>query len=175
MWDAARGNDHAGGRSRRAARVSVFGTGGSSRPLPVARSLNGDVITSGRSFRSPDVCRDARLPVSDIAQRNRVRSLVIVPLPARGALLGTIVVARRAPWQFSARDEAVVQEFARSVQLSVQHASARSSPWLASPFTSGGQRRDGEAIEETFEGAAYWHSRLCPCQFPRMYDERCEG
>src|SRR5438552_10588943 len=67
--------------------VSVFGTGGviAERPLPVARSLNGDVITSGRSFRSPDVWHDARAPVSDIARRNRVRSLLIVPLPARGA------------------------------------------------------------------------------------------
>jgi DNA-binding CsgD family transcriptional regulator/putative methionine-R-sulfoxide reductase with GAF domain len=92
---------------------SVFGTGGVivEKRLPVVRSLNGTVLTSGRSFRSTDVWRDQRAPVRDIARRNRVRGLLIVPLSARERFLGTLAVARRGPWAFSARDEALLEEF----------------------------------------------------------------
>jgi len=57
---------------------SVFGTGGlvAERRLPVRQSLNGTVITSARSFRSPDVWRDRRPVVREIARRNRTRGVV---------------------------------------------------------------------------------------------------
>ena len=57
---------------------SVFGTGGviAEKRLPVRQSLNGTVITSARSFRSPDVWRDRRLVVREIARRNRTRGVV---------------------------------------------------------------------------------------------------
>ena len=56
----------------------VFGTGGviAEKRLPVRQSLNGTVITSARSFRSPDVWRDRRLVVREIARRNRTRGVV---------------------------------------------------------------------------------------------------
>jgi hypothetical protein len=107
--------------------VSVFGTGGRivEGPLPVRGSLNGDVVTSGRSFRSVDVWRDAKASTGDIARRNRVRGLLIVPLPARGAVMGTIAVAKRARWQLSSRDEAMLAEFARNVRVPVGDISTR--------------------------------------------------
>ena len=57
---------------------SVFGTSGviAEKRLPVRQSLNGTVITSARSFRSPDVWRDRRPVVREIARRNRTRGVV---------------------------------------------------------------------------------------------------
>jgi len=132
----------AGGRDRLDL-ISVFGTGGVivEQPLPVAHSLNGDVITSGRSFRSSDVWRDVGVSVSDIARRNRVRSLLIAPLPIRGAVAGTIALARRAPSHFSARDEAVLQEFARSVSIPLERVWARAIARCLSPFAQGDHRQ----------------------------------
>ena len=71
---------------------SVFGTGGviAEQRLPVRQSLNGTVITSARSFRSPDVWRDRRPVVREIARRNRTRGVLIVPLATREVMLGTL-------------------------------------------------------------------------------------
>src|SRR6266446_5023558 len=89
---------------------SVFGTGGvvAEQRLPVRQSLDGTVITSARSFRSPDVWRDRRPVVREIARRNRTRGVRIVPLATREVMLGTLAVASRAPWEFSSREEAVL-------------------------------------------------------------------
>ena len=71
---------------------SVFGTGGviAEQRLPVRQSLNGTVITSARSFRSPNVWRDRRPVVREIARRNRTRGVLIVPLATREVMLGTL-------------------------------------------------------------------------------------
>src|SRR5438094_2262545 len=72
---------------------SVFGTGGviaEQQRLPVRQSLNGTVITSARSFRSPNVWRDRRPVVREIARRNRTRGVLIVPLATREVMLGTL-------------------------------------------------------------------------------------
>jgi len=116
--------------------VSVFGTGGVivEGPLPIVGSLNGDVITSGCSFWSSDVRRDAKASISDIAQRNGVRSLLIAPFPVRGTVVGTIAVAKREPWRVSARDEAVLKEFARSIGISVGHVWTQANSRCLSAF-----------------------------------------
>src|SRR5260370_27624626 len=103
---------------------SVFGTGGviAEQRLPVRQSLNGRVITSARSFRSPDVWRDRRPVVREIARRNRTRGVLIVPLATRDVMLGTLAVASRAPWEFSSRDEARLRGIARSVRVPIEHA-----------------------------------------------------
>src|SRR3989442_7821507 len=119
---------------------SVFGTGGviAEQRLPVRQSLNGTVITSARSFRSPDVWRDRRPVVREIARRNRTRGVLIVPLATREVMLGTLAVASRAPWEFSSRDEAVLEEFARSVAFPIEHACLCRRPW--EPGSGSGRR-----------------------------------
>ncbi len=123
----------------RLALLSVFGTNGVivEGPLPIGQSLNGDVIMSGRSFRSSDVWRDVPASISDIARRNRVRGLLIAPLPIRDAVAGTIALARRAPWHFSARDESVLQEFARSVSAPMERVWSLAVSWRLSSFVQG--------------------------------------
>ena len=119
----------------------VFGTGGviAEQRLPVRQSLNGTVITSARSFRSPDVWRDRRPVVREIARRNRTRGVLIVPLATREVMLGTLAVASRAPWEFSSRDEAVLEEFARSVAFPIEHACLGRRPW--EPGSGAGEGR----------------------------------
>jgi DNA-binding CsgD family transcriptional regulator len=107
--------------------LDVFGTGGRivERVLPVKCSINGTVVMSGRSFRSPDVWRDSRPITRAIAKRNRTRSVLIVPLAARGQLDGTLAVARRRPGSFSARDQAVLETFASIACLAIENARLR--------------------------------------------------
>ena len=52
-------------------------------------------------------------------------------------MLGT-PVARRAPWEFSSRDEAALEEFARSVALPIEHACLARRPW--EPGSGAGRR-----------------------------------
>ncbi len=102
--------------------MSVFGTAGLivEKRLPLAHSLNGMVLASGQSFRSPDVHGDRRGVVREIASRNRVRGLLIAPLTTRERIVGTLAVARRTPWEFSRRDEAALEAFAHRITLSIE-------------------------------------------------------
>ena len=107
--------------------LDVFGTGGRivEGVLPVESSLNGAVVTSGRSFHSPDVWRDSRPIARAIAKRNNTRSVLIAPLAARGRVGGTLAVARRHPGSFSARDQAVLETFASIASLAIENARLR--------------------------------------------------
>ena len=102
--------------------VAVFGTDGviAGKAVPVAESLNGMVVTSGRSFRSADLWHDGRRIVRAIARRNRTRGLLIVPLPGWQGPAGTLAVASRQPWHFSARDQAVLEAFAHVAGLALE-------------------------------------------------------
>jgi DNA-binding CsgD family transcriptional regulator len=93
----------------------TFGPGGrvGERRLSLAHSLNGQVILSGRSFRSADVSRDERSEVREIGRRYHVRSVLIAPLGDRRGPWGTLAIARRTTWEFSERDQSVLEEFAR--------------------------------------------------------------
>jgi GAF domain-containing protein len=110
--------------------LSVFGTGGLivEKRLPLAESLNGMVLTSGHSFRSPDVWSDQRSVIRDIARRNRVRGVLIVPLVTRERVVGTLAVARRAPWEFSSQDERHLEALADGVALPVEGIRLERSP-----------------------------------------------
>ena len=110
---------------------SVFGTGGliAEKRLPVGQSLNGTVTTTERSFRSPDVWGEQRPVVREIARRNKTRGVLIVPLATREAVVGTLAVAARTPWEFSRRDEAVLEELARNVASPIENACLRQQSW----------------------------------------------
>jgi GAF domain-containing protein len=107
--------------------LDVFGTAGRlvERVLPATGSLNGRVIASGRSFQTADVRRDKRPIPCAIAERNGVRSVLIVPLPARGRPAGTLAVARRRPQPFSAHERAVLAEFAGIAALALENLRLR--------------------------------------------------
>jgi len=107
--------------------LDVFGTGGRivEGALPVQSSLNGAVVMSGRSFHSPDVWLDSRPITRAIARRNKTRSVLIVPLAARGQVDGTLAVARRRPGSFSARDQALLETFASIACLAIENAHLR--------------------------------------------------
>jgi signal transduction protein with GAF and PtsI domain len=110
---------------------SVFGTGGVivEKRLPVRQSLNGTVISSARSFRTSDAWADRRPFVREIALRNKTRGVLVVPIATREAVLGTLAVARRVPWDFSSRDEALLEEFAGRVASPIEYACLGRRPW----------------------------------------------
>ena len=50
-------------------------------------------------------------------------------------VVGTLAVARRTPWEFSSRDEAVLEEFARRVASPIEHAYRHRQPWKQGPVS----------------------------------------
>jgi DNA-binding CsgD family transcriptional regulator len=107
--------------------VGVFGTPESVRGtcLPVAASLNGLVIASGRSVRSMNVLRDPRSVVQQIPLMSGARGVLFVPLRDQRGPFGTLAVAKRVPWHFSARDEALLSRLADSASIAIQNAKLR--------------------------------------------------
>ncbi len=127
--------------------LDVFGTGGvmAEKALPTGESLNGMVVTRGRTFRSGDVWRERRPIVRSIALRNRVRSLIIAPFATPDGLSGTLAVARRTVREFSARDEAVLENFAHITGVTLRSTDLGPYPWT--------RTQPPRTIDRTLRGA----------------------
>lgn len=101
-------------------RAPVVGT-----RLPVADSLGGDVIRSEHSVRRTDASRDRRSVVREMAHMTRARAVLIVPLRNREGPFGTLGVAKRTGWHFTARDEALLTQLADSASIAIQSGQLR--------------------------------------------------
>ncbi len=107
--------------------VAVFGTRAPllGAHLPVAASLNGLVISSGRSVRSANVLRDPRPLVRQIPQISGARGVLFVPLRDQRGPFGTLGVAKRVAWRFTARDDVALSQLADSASIAIQNARLR--------------------------------------------------
>jgi len=101
-------------------RPSILGT-----RLPVALSFNGLVITAGRSVRSADVLREPPPMVRSIPSMTGARGVLAVPLRDGSAPFGTLGVANRVCWQFTAHDQAQLTQLAGSASIAIQNAQLR--------------------------------------------------
>ncbi len=86
--------------------VSVYGTPGGTHGtrLPVAASLSGSVIRSGRTLRCGDARRLRDSTRAAFAHRNEIRGLYIVPLRGPDGPIGTLAAAKKVPWQCTGED-----------------------------------------------------------------------
>lgn len=107
--------------------VSVFGTRAPvlGIRLPVAESLNGLVVTSGRSVRSTDVLYDPRPAVRAVRQMSGARGVLAVPFRNCAWPFGTLGVAKRVPWRFTDRNEASLRQLADGASIAIEHARLR--------------------------------------------------
>jgi DNA-binding CsgD family transcriptional regulator len=110
--------------------LEVVGTFGIRAPLrgvriPVASSLNGLVIGTGRGVRSTDVLRDRRSVVREVPQMTGARGALAVPLRNREGPFGTLGVAKRMVWHFSDRDAMLLTQLADSASIAIQNAQLR--------------------------------------------------
>jgi len=111
--------------------VGVFGTRAVApgTRLPLTGSLNGHVITSGRSVRSTDALRDPRPAVRETPRLSGARGMLMVPLRNPQGPFGTLGVATRVPWRFTDRDAAVLTQLADSASIAIQNAQLRARFW----------------------------------------------
>lgn len=101
-------------------RTSVLGA-----RLPVRLSFNGLVITAGRAVRSTDVLRDPPPMVCILPPMTGARGVLAVPLRDGSGPFGTLSVAKRVCWRFSAHHEALLAQLADSASIAIQNARLR--------------------------------------------------
>ena len=102
--------------------VSVYGAPGAihGTRLPVAASLSGTVIASGRTLRCADTWRLRDSARAAFARRNEVRGLCVVPLRGPEGPIGTLAAAKSAPWQCTVDQEIVLKLLAHVASVAVQ-------------------------------------------------------
>jgi DNA-binding CsgD family transcriptional regulator len=102
--------------------VSVYGAPGAihGTRLPVAASLSGTVIASGRMLRCGDVWRLRDGVRAAFSRRNDVRGICIVPLRGPEGPLGTLAAATNIPWRCTVDQEIVLKLLANVASIAVQ-------------------------------------------------------
>src|SRR2546425_5592374 len=102
--------------------VSVYGAPGAihGTRLPVAASLSGTVITSGRTLRCGDAWRLRDGALAAFSRRNDVRGICIVPLRGPEGPFGTLAAATKVPWRCTGGQEVGLKLRASGAIIAVQ-------------------------------------------------------
>ena len=92
------------------------------RRFPVAGSLSGAVVRSGRSVRSRDAAKDRRSMLRTLQQTAEVRGLMIVPLRGDGGTIGTLAVSNKRPRLFSDHDRRTLMQLGYQASIAIRNA-----------------------------------------------------
>jgi signal transduction histidine kinase len=92
------------------------------RRFPVAGSLSGAVVRSGRSVRSRDAAKDRRSMLRTLQQAADVHGLMIVPLRGDGGTIGTLAVSSNRPRLFSDHDRRTLMQLGYQASIAIQNA-----------------------------------------------------
>jgi len=103
-----------------------FDTPRTGERMPVGRSINGQIITSRRTFRIGDVWAD---PAWQATWHNapaqiapRMRNLLGTPLIVAGTVIGTLYLVHSETNIFTERDEARLEQYAAQTAIAVANA-----------------------------------------------------
>ncbi|MFQ5667623.1 MAG: GAF domain-containing protein [Candidatus Binatia bacterium] len=119
--------------------VSAFGMNASvlRKRLPLAASLTGLAVSSGRSVRSSDILRDPRPVAREIPLMSGTRGVLIVPLRDGDGSFGTVAVAKRTPWSFTDGDRALLTQLADNASTAIRYAQLRARLQVSTPQVRG--------------------------------------
>ncbi len=85
--------------------------------------VTGHVITTGKPIRVNDYLEEYRdSPFFAGVQETGIRSLVAVPLKARGAVVGVLIVTSRTPQKFRLEDEQLLSALADQAVIAIENA-----------------------------------------------------
>ena len=90
--------------------------------FPVAGSLAGRVVRTGRSFRVADTTTDRRPLVHQLARASKMRALLLVPLRGVRGPIGALSVGNTSPRAFSDHDRRVLMQLADQASIAIQNA-----------------------------------------------------
>jgi GAF domain-containing protein len=102
------------------ARVSSYA---GTRILP-GKGIGGQVLLTGRPFRTDDYAGDPRIIKDDFspAGREGVVTALVVPIQTDGRVEGLLYVNNRTPRPFTARDEAILVRLAEHAAIAIRNA-----------------------------------------------------
>ena len=88
----------------------------------VASSLIGEVITSGRPLHIPDVRKETRYRVSDVARQEGLCTLLSIPLRTKTAVIGVLNVYTSEPRCFDEDDIRLLTLLASQSAIAIENA-----------------------------------------------------
>lgn len=88
----------------------------------VATSLTGEVVKTGRPLYAPDVRKETRSRVADLARREGLCSLLSVPLRTKADVLGVLNVYTGAPRRFAEDDVRLLTLLASQSAIAIENA-----------------------------------------------------
>lgn len=88
----------------------------------VATSLTGEVVRTGRPLYAPDVRKETRSRVADLARREGLCSLLSVPLRTKADILGVLNVYTGAPRRFAEDDVRLLTLLASQSAIAIENA-----------------------------------------------------
>lgn len=88
----------------------------------VATSLTGEVIQTGRPLYAPDVRKETRYRVADLARREGLCSLLSVPLRTKADVIGVLNVYTGAPRRFAEDDVRLLTLLASQSAIAIENA-----------------------------------------------------
>lgn len=89
--------------------------------LKVGEGFNGHVAQTGEPLIVEDTSHDSRL-TRQVVKREKIEAQLIVPLKARGLVVGTICVANRRPRQFLTEEVALLTAIGSQVGITIENA-----------------------------------------------------
>ena len=92
--------------------------------FPLQGTHMGHVFLSQTPLRRGDVAAEATWVSEQVNVADGVRSLLVVPLVARGASIGTLGVSTRAAHQYAAADAVFLQEVGNQIAMAIENMRA---------------------------------------------------
>jgi GAF domain-containing protein len=89
--------------------------------VPVARSLSGLAVTTGRPVVTGDVGRDPRVAILEFRDEG-VQAMALAPMRARGRVLGVLSVMNYTPYDFSPHEVTFISAIADQIGVALDNA-----------------------------------------------------
>ncbi len=90
--------------------------------FPVAGSLSGIAVRTGRCVRCRDASRDRRAMLRSLQQSGHVRGLLIVPMRSDSHVIGTLNVSSSRPRVFSDHDRRTLAQLGNQASVAIRNA-----------------------------------------------------
>jgi signal transduction histidine kinase len=90
--------------------------------FPVAGSLAGLAVKSGRAVHCRDAATERRTMLRGLQQKGNVRGLLIVPLRGDGGVIGTLNVSSTRPRVFSDRERRTLMQLGYQASIAIRNA-----------------------------------------------------
>lgn len=112
--------------------------------LPLATSMHGVAVVTGRTFRCADARSAKEKWLRASAERNDVRGVCVVPVQAAGASIGALSVVKRTAWRCTADDEGMLKLLANltTIVLELDRKQGQTRPVEAGLDDLGAKERE---------------------------------